>query len=211
MFKKSNYHTQMQKLFFVFFVIFTLSINALHAQQTLRFGNVTLKDTAGSIKQSTGGLYTNFAKLTDLILSTDEGPEFVIGGHGLGMLLYMENNIGEFYPEGVNLYVPFYPAQYTSSGINTVPVGNGALVMNTSTNELYSYLGSDWKALLTDEFIEIDEEGLNPGVPFYLKQYTSSEIGGLSVSNGAMVIDSDTGELLIFLNDVWNTVSINPK
>lgn len=204
----------MKKLFFVLFFIFSISItglNPLNAQQTLRFGNVTLKDTAGSIKQNTGGLYTNFAKLTDLILSTDEGPEFVIGGHGLGMLLYMENNIGEFYPEGVNLYVPFYPSQYTSSGINSLSVGNGALVMNTSSNELYSYLGSDWKALLTDEFIEIDEEGVNPGVPFYPKQYTASEIGGLSVSNGAMIIDSDTGQLLIFLNDVWNTVSISPK
>ena len=204
----------LQKLFFVLFVFFSFSItglNPLNAQQTLRFGNVTLKDTLGSIKQSTGGLYTNFAKMTDLILETDEGPEFVFGGYGLGMLMYMENNIAEFYPDGINLYVPFYPSQYNSSGINSLSVGNGALVMNTSTNELYSYLGSDWKALLTDEFIEIDEDGVNPGVPFYLKQYTASEIGGLSVSNGAIVIDSDTGELLIFLNDVWNTVSISPK
>ncbi len=204
----------MKKLFFVLFFIFSFSItglNPLNAQQTLRFGNVTLKDTAGSIKQSTGGLYTEFVNATNLIIPGDNGFDFYIGGQGNGLFLYSENGIAEFYTEGINSYVPFYPAQYTSSAINSLSVGNGALVMNTSTDELYSYLGSDWKALLTDEFIEIDEDGVNPHVPFYVKQYTASEIGGLSVSNGAMVIDSDTGELLIFLNDVWNTVSISPK
>jgi len=141
----------MKKLIVLLAVIFTLSAGELSAQQSLRFGNVSLKDTLGSIKTS-GGIYTDFVELNSLILKTDIGSHLLLSGQNLGLLIYMENDITEFHPNGINAFVPIYPSQYSSS-----------------------------------------------------------EIGGLSVENGAIVIDSDSGELLIFLNDMWNTVTINPK
>lgn len=141
----------MKKLIVLLAVIFTLSAGELSAQQSLRFGNVSLKDTSGSVKTN-GGIYTDFIELNSLRLKTDIGTDLIFSGQNMGLLIFMGNNIAEFHPNGLNTFVPIYPSQYSSS-----------------------------------------------------------EISGLSVDNGAMIIDSDTGELLIFLNDTWNTVAINPK
>src|SRR5690606_30092563 len=130
-----------------------LSASGLSAQQSIRFGNVSLKDTtSGSIKHNSGGIYTDFLNTSNILIPGDAGFDFLISGQGDGILM-----------------------------------------------------------ALNGEIIEFSSEGINTFVPIYISQFTSSEIGGLSVSNGAMVIDSDTGELLIFLNDMWNTVTINPK
>ena len=142
----------MKKIIFLLAVIFTLSAGELSAQQSLRFGNVSLKDTtSGSIKHNSGGIYTDFVTTQEIGIKADAG-DFILAGQGDGLLMYMGGNVTYTSPEGFNLFVPLY-----------------------------------------------------------LNQYASSEIGGLTVGNGAMVIDSDTGELLIFLNDMWNTVTINPK
>jgi hypothetical protein len=142
----------MKKLIFLLSVFIILSAGELSAQQSLRFGNVSLKDTtSGSIKHNSGGIYTDFVTTQEIGIKADAG-DFIIAGQGDGLLMYMGNEIVEFYSQGINVFVPLY-----------------------------------------------------------LNQYSTSEIGGLSVNNGAMLINSDTGELLIFLNDMWNTVTINPK
>lgn len=143
----------MKKLIFLISAFIILSASGLSAQQTLRFGNVSLKDTtSGSIKHKSGGIYTDFVNSSTILIPGDAGFDFLISGQSNGILMALNGEISEFSPNGIKLYVPFY-----------------------------------------------------------LNQYTSTQIGGLSVDNGAMVIDSDTGELLIFLNDTWNSVNINPK
>lgn len=142
----------MKKLIFLISALIILSASGLSAQQTLRFGNVSLKDTtSGSIKHKSGGIYTDFVTTDEISIKADAG-DFIIAGQGDGIIMYMSNEIVEYSPDLVSFKVPIY-----------------------------------------------------------ISQYTSFEIGGLSVNNGAMVIDSDTGELLIFLNDTWNSITINPK
>src|SRR5690606_31596910 len=100
--------TKMKKLIFLISAFIILSASGLSAQQTLRFGNVSLKDTtSGSIKHKSGGIYTDFVTTDEISIKADAG-DFIIAGQGDGIIMYMSNEIVEYSPDLVSFKVPIY-------------------------------------------------------------------------------------------------------
>ena len=135
----------------LFLLLFLLCAAFANAQQTFKFGNVTMKDTAsGSLNLKSGGLYTDFIYTTgDLTLYGDSGIDFRFIAQGNGITLYMDGLVTEFGPSAITLFSPMYLPQYSNSEISELSVSPGAMVINYETQEVWVYLDGQWKILDT--------------------------------------------------------------
>ena len=121
-------------LFLLLFLLFALFATAQH---TFKFGNVTLNDTLNWSIVFSGNLYSSLVSTSSIVIPTDEGQDFYLIGQNLGLVMYMDGNIAELYPEGFITYVPFYPPLLTTSEINSLSVSIGAMVINSDTGEVW--------------------------------------------------------------------------
>ena len=132
----------------LFLLLFVLCASFANSQQTFKFGNVTLKDTlSGSIKMN-GSIFIQSMETDEIKIDGDAG-DFLIAGQGSGLLFYMSNDIIYFDSQSVTLLVPFYLAEFSTSEIGGLSVNNGAMVINSDTDEVWVYLHNEWKILDT--------------------------------------------------------------
>ena len=135
----------------LFLLLFVLCASFATAQQTLKFGNVTLSDTAsGSLNLKSGGLYSDFiSSKGNISLYNDSGEELIIQGSNNGMIIFLNENLLYMDQEGIVMFIPLYPPQFSTSEINGLLVNNGAMVLNSDTGEIWVYLQDQWKILDT--------------------------------------------------------------